>query len=371
MFRFFFLVLVGGIGLIPAAAAPASIFRVSIDGEDHPDIDGVTKPWKSIGYALSRIPEAGNARIEVATGRYPRVSTTKRFEQPVHIVAENRFQASIISDEERGPFTLIGARNLVLDGFIIDNRNNDAISNTVHIVGGASEITIKNCIITHGDKGYPNADGIKIHRDVKLVFLEHNFIFNAMDEEIELTDWVHDITIRDNVIWRGTSPPQNPIVSLNDRVWRVFFQNNLIGSTHQHSQSLVQFGSSHPAPRDVADLVLLNNCFIHKSRSPLIKIWICENLLMADNTVYQWDNHPLMERKINSITSHFLLENTNHIMESFPNESIDIQNVEPWISLKNRLANEKEIDYEPIDTIQLPDSLNRFWKSIRDYKFDE
>ena len=241
-------------------------YRVSPAGLDSIEADGIERPWVSVGYALSRLPEAGSATIRVASGVYPAVRTTRRFENPVVILSEEPHKAKIVSASDSGPMVMNGVDNIVLDGFTIDNRNNESPSNALHIVGGCSRIVVRNCLITHGLKGYANADAVKVHQYSQNVLLENNAIFNACDELVEISGMVHDVVLRKNVFCSDAPASDRPMVGIYDFAWNVTVDGNLF-VLRGGRDCVLQIGRGVTAAQDARAVKYLNNIIVAEDSS--------------------------------------------------------------------------------------------------------
>ncbi|RJP25798.1 MAG: hypothetical protein C4527_16495 [Candidatus Omnitrophota bacterium] len=259
-------------------------YHVSPDGIDDQSRDGQSQDWRNITFALSQIPPAGHAVILVAPGEYTQFSTTRQFEKPVIIRAASPHQSVITPGEKRGPVLFNRAQNLVLEGFVIDNRNNPSPSNAVQLLGGASHLRIANNIITHGQAGYISADAIKIHRDVHHVLIEENLIYDAMDEEIDIEEGVHDVVIRRNVLYRHHSPSQKAMVKIQWQSRRILIEANLFfNSSQENESSILQLGGGITAGDEPFDLAILNNVFLHTQSRSMLRLVGCKQVLLGNN----------------------------------------------------------------------------------------
>ncbi len=261
-----------------------SLHFVSPAGHDLQEIDGIERPWRSIGYALSRLPESGGVLIQAASGEYPAVSTTRRFKNPVIIRSSEPHCAIILPGTGGGAFVLNGADNLILEGLTIDNRNNTAVSNALHILGGSSRIIIRHCLITHGDSGYSNADAVKIHLYSNRILFEDNIVTHANDELLEISGMSHDIILRRNVFLQDSPNESKPLLGIYDSARRIAIDGNLfvirISKTHP---SAIQLGRLLAGPLDIRDIAVINNFFFLNPPGSIIAGKGAENLLLAGN----------------------------------------------------------------------------------------
>lgn len=250
-------------GFINSGYTDRETFSVSPAGLDSPETDGLDRPWQSVGYALARIPEAGGVVIRVEPGTYSPIITTRRFQQPVVIRSTEPYRAIILPASGSGAILLNGASNLLFDGLTIDNQSNSAVSNALQVLSGASGVTVRNCMITHGNSGYANAHAIKINRDVQDVTIDGNVIYNAMDELVELSDRVHDVTLSRNVLYQEDSRERKPLTALYDYVWRITIGGNVfINRNNGENGYTIQAGRGIGASQDVREVVAVNNTFI-------------------------------------------------------------------------------------------------------------
>lgn len=291
-----------------------SLHFVSPAGHDLQEIDGIERPWRSIGYALSRLPEAGGVLIQAASGEYPAVSTTRRFKNPVIIRSSESHRTIILPGTGGGAFVLNGADNLILEGLTIDNRNNEAVSNALHILGGSSRIIIRHCLISHGDSGYINADAVKIHLYSNRILFEDNIVTNANDELLEISGMPHDIILRRNVFLQDSPNGSKPLLGIYDAARRIAIEDNLfvIRSAKTHP-SAIQLGHLLAGPLDIRDIAIANNLFFLNPPGGIVSGKGAENLLLAGNgytgaTFFNFDfrgNKPIKEtdnQKIEAIS---------------------------------------------------------------------
>ncbi|MFB3787711.1 MAG: hypothetical protein ACE15F_15225 [bacterium] len=282
---------------MPGQGAPAepvftSTYQVSPAGTDHFDADGQSRPWQSLGYALSRIPDTGGVEIVVQPGTYPALSSTRRFERKVTIRAAVPRESILLPGPDQGPVLLTGAHNLRLEGFVIDNRANPAVSNALQILAGSSAIEVVNCRVTHGGPGHVSADAVKIHQQVSRIRLEGNEIFDANDEEVEIGDWAHDIVLRRNVIYRRRSSSREALVAIQERAWRIVLDRNVIVNMNPESGSpLLRLGSGLEKQEETSELLLLNNAFIHRASAPVIALTGCVRAMFAGNLFFTQAGH--------------------------------------------------------------------------------
>ena len=263
------------------------MYQVSPQGADIFDADGQSRPWQSLGYALSRIPDAGGVEILVQPGSYPAFSSTRRFEQRVTLRAAVPHESILLPSPDQGPVLLTGACNLRLEGFVLDNQNNPAVSNALQILAGSSVIEVVNCRITHGGQGYGSADAVKIHQQVSRILLEENEIYDANDEEVELGDWVHDITLRRNVIYRRRSSSREAMVAIQERAWRIVLDRNVLVNTDPEARTpLLRLGTGLEKRDETSEILLLNNVFIHPATGPVIALTGCARALIENNLFY-------------------------------------------------------------------------------------
>jgi hypothetical protein len=337
MFIFVFLAFVL-VDPIHAENDNCGVFAISPSGVDSLEADGVERPWQSVGYALARIPGAGGVTIQAEPGVYPPVSATQRFQRPVIIRSIEPHQACIFSASESGPVLLNGASNLQFDGFTIDNQNNPAVSNAVQILGGAADIAILNCVITHGDFGYANAGAIKINSDVQNVVIDGNILFNAMDELVELSDRIHDIVLSRNVLYQDSSSLQKPMLALYDNVWRVAVGGNVfIQRQSGEDRSPIQIGRGIEVTQDIRDAVIVNNTFIQDFplKSFIPEEWT--NLLFLGNLVYNQQAFVIPQPEIDA-ASLFRLDDTQTQEIQFTDEKPsldDLKQISEYVKNRN------------------------------------
>ncbi len=266
--------------ILPYPSNADETYFVSPGGIDAIESDGISNHWRSIGYALSRLPESGGMIIQAASGCYPNIRITQRFQKPVLIRAAKTHSAIISAASGHGAVLLNGVKNIIFDGFVINNRSNPAPSNALHILGGCSDITVRNCIITHGCSGYRNADAVKIHRDAHDILLEENIIHSAMDELVELNERVHDITLRRNVLHQPKHDQPKPLMAIQDYAWKINIDNNLFVG---QNASAIKLGRSAAMTRDVNDITITNNIFALAPDQFVLDLLSGDNIRCANN----------------------------------------------------------------------------------------
>ncbi len=265
----------------------ATVFHVTPKGIDDQDRDGKKEPWRSVNFALSHITTEGNALVLVQPGEYSAISTTRQFDNPVIIRAEKPYQSILLRGTKRGPALFNRAKNIVLEGFTLDNQNNPNVSNTVQILGGASHLQLVRNKITHGSTGYPYADNIKIHREAHHIRIEKNLIFDAMDEEIDIEENVHDIIIRNNILFRQESQRKSPMISIQWQSRRILADSNIFSDVNSDVESgAIHIGNGIRPGDELFDIVLTNNVFYRIHGNPVLGLSGCRNILIAHNLFF-------------------------------------------------------------------------------------
>ncbi len=261
-----------------------NIYYVSPDGVDSLDRDGQKLPWRSINFALSHLPVEGNSMVIAEPGDYPRFGTTRQFENLVHIQAATPHQSVLLSEKKRGPVLFNRARNISLEGFVIDNRSNEDVSNALQLLGGCSHLQIRNNVITHGTKGYKNADAVKIHSGVHHILIEKNLIYDGHEEEIDIEEDVHDIVIRKNVIHRLSSKSPKAMVSIQMQSRRIVLESNILANLNQECQyGVVCLGGKIEAGDEVLDLIIDKNIFLNNLGNYMLGLAGCRKVLLTNN----------------------------------------------------------------------------------------
>lgn len=348
------LIIIGINNPYPSDYSGSPILIVSPAGVDSPDADGVERPWGSVGYAISRIPEAGSVTIQVEPGDYPPVSTTRRFQQPVVVRSAESHRARILSASESGPVLLNGASNLQFDGLTIDNQNNPAVSNAFQILGGGADITIRNCVVTHGDSGYANAGAIKINRDVQNVVIDGNIIFNAMDEVVELSDHVHDVVLSRNVLYQDSTSSQKPLLALYDNVWRVEIGGNVFIQRQSGENCFpIQIGRGIDAAQDIRDAVIVNNTFIQDFPLPSLIPEGWTNLLFLGNLTYNQPAYVIPPPE-SDVSSLFRLEDSQTQVIHFADEKPSLDEL---MQISEIMSNRNLNLYNYFRSPDIPESL--------------
>lgn len=270
--------------IYPTLTNADQIYFVSQRGIDTVESDGVSNHWRSIGYALSRLPETGGVIIQAASGNYPNISITQRFKKPVIIRTAEIHSAIISAASGHGAVLLNGVKNVIFDGFVIDNRSNPSASNALHILGGCSDITVRNCIITHGNSGYRNADAVKINRDAHHILLEENIIHSSMDELVELNERVHDIILRRNILFQTKTDKQKPIMAIQDYAWNITLDGNLfVNKSTKNDNCAIRLGRSAAMARDVNDITIINNTFALAPTQFVLDLMSGDNIRCTNN----------------------------------------------------------------------------------------
>ena len=199
---------------LPSIAANANICRpspqigkayyVSHDGIDYKADGSRSRPWKTIKYALYKIPDGNTLVIKpgVYTGR---LRVGKAFPKGLLIKAEIPYQTKLTHNQR--VVTLLGeASNITIEGFEITHNSPESSPLVVHIDGGGQKtvknINIRNNIIHDSF----NNDLLKINFGAEHVQIECNMFYNQgdSDEHIDVNS-VANIRINDNLFFNDFS----------------------------------------------------------------------------------------------------------------------------------------------------------------------
>ncbi len=175
-------------------------YYVSHDGVDYKADGSRAHPWKTIKYALYKIPD-GNSLV-IKPGIYVgRVRIEKAFPKGLLIKSEIPYQTKL-THNQRVVILTDKASNITIEGFEITHNSPQSSPLVVHIDGGGKK-TVKNIKIRNNiiHDSYNN-DLLKINYGVENVQVECNLFYNQgnSDEHIDINS-VANITVSDNVFF--------------------------------------------------------------------------------------------------------------------------------------------------------------------------
>jgi hypothetical protein len=177
-------------------------FYVSHDGVDYKADGSRAHPWKTIKYALYKIPD-GNTLV-IKPGTYTgRVRIGKAFPKGLLVKSEFPYKAKL-THNQRVVALLAKASNITIEGFEITHNSPKSSPLVVHLDGGGKNnvknITIRNNIIHDSF----NNDLLKINYGVEHVTVECNMFYNQgdSDEHIDINS-VANITVSDNIFFNN------------------------------------------------------------------------------------------------------------------------------------------------------------------------
>ena len=183
---------------------PGASYYVAMTGSDGSGDGSAAKPWATIGYALTQVPDG--ATILVRPGTYTgRVRLDGIFPTGVTVRSETPYQARLRNDLT--VVTCFYGQGITLEGFDIAHSGPGAGALVIQIQdllgepGGTtyvSHITLRNNVL---HDSYNN-DILKINNGASLITIEGNIFYNqtGSDEHIDVNS-VTDVTIQDNIFF--------------------------------------------------------------------------------------------------------------------------------------------------------------------------
>ncbi len=195
---------------LPVITRPSNIFYVSLSGSDVTGYGTDERPWGSIAYALTAVPD--EAIILVKPGTYNgQLDIRRQAVSGITIRSEIPYQARL--RHSGSVITCFYCRGISLEGFDVAHSGAGADRYVLQIqdvqnngVGG-SHVTLRNNIL---HDSYNN-DILKINNGAHDIVIEGNMFYNqsGLDEHIDLTS-AYNVTIQDNVFFNDFAGSGRP-----------------------------------------------------------------------------------------------------------------------------------------------------------------
>lgn len=286
----------------------ANTYYVATNGSDTAGDGSATRPWASIGHAVTTVPDTG-ATITVRDGNYGRLSITRRFVNPTTIRAQNPYRAVIRdTNNSLNVVEILGASNLVLEGLeIMRPPPYQSLASGAHLIriddntGTASDnLTLRNNII---HDNYRN-DLLKITGTARFITVSGNIFYNQPgvgDEHIDSTI-LADLTISDNIFFndftgsaRAGVNSTHPFIVLRNselqqsRLHRFRVQRNIfLNWEGPPDQAFLLLGENGQPYYEAEDITIENNLLVGNSTNPIaaaVNYKGARNITFRANTV--------------------------------------------------------------------------------------
>lgn len=279
-------------------------YYVSPNGVDYKADGSFDTPWKTIKYALYKIPDGST--LMVKPGTYTgRVRIEKSFQKGLLIKSEIPYRATL-THNQRVLALLDNASNITIEGFEITHNSPTSSPLVVHIDGGGREsvknITLRNNII---HDSYNN-DLLKVNYGAENITVECNMFYNQgdSDEHIDINS-VANITVQDNIFFNDfpkgnrkiTNKSSSYIVvkDSNDDADRFHGSENIeirrnifLNWQGSHGQGFILIGEDGKPYYEAHNVNIYNNLMIGNSplsmRSPLM-IKGAKDIQFFNNTI--------------------------------------------------------------------------------------
>jgi hypothetical protein len=204
-------------GTSSTTSNPKLDFFVAVEGSDTQGDGSRENPWKSITYAVRKIPDG--ARLLVLPGSYKEaIELERKFKKGVILqslvpyAAQLRNREKVVSCDTCAGITMEGFDIAHLPGsnqpYVIQIHNRDNVG------ASGQRVTLRNNII---HDSYNN-DLLKVNHGANQITIEGNIFYNmggpTIDNHIDVNS-VHDVTIQDNIFFncyecsRRVSPPRS------------------------------------------------------------------------------------------------------------------------------------------------------------------
>jgi hypothetical protein len=193
-------------------------YYVSLQGNDYSGDGSLSKPWKSVKFAINTVPD-DSCVIRVMPGEYESVGyLTRKFSKKILIIAETAYIKMKGGTDAHRIFFFDKAENYIVAGFEITgnpNVNNweEKYSHLIQI-SESNHITFENCII----HDCYNNDNIKINLYSTDIVFRGNAIYNQCQNENsgdQHYDVVggNDLVIEDNIFFNDFKASGRPEIN--------------------------------------------------------------------------------------------------------------------------------------------------------------
>lgn len=260
-------------------------------------------PWATISHAAEAVPDR-HCTVVVASGVHRgTVDIDRRFATSFRVVAAELHGA--VLESSTAAIDIDGARNVVLDGFVIRHvRGGEDM--VVSISGSgrtfAENITLRNSIV---HDSYDN-DLVKVNHAVRDVLIENTISYNPGPGEHHYDlNGVEDVVLRNNIMFNdyegsGRAQPEGKMfVIIKDSnstgldlggSKRITLDGNVfIGwAVGGAEEAMVKAGNDGKAHREAIDIVFENNLFVSNGPDDAWAVFGAagvRNLTIRNNTV--------------------------------------------------------------------------------------
>lgn len=193
------------LGIAASTASAQSTFHVASTGSDQPGGGSQAQPWRTITYALDRVPDGSVILVE--PGTYTgRVRIRGNFAQGVTVRSRLPYQARLRASE--AVLTIYNdaadIAGITIEGFDIAHSGAGASALVVHIQDGGStetrRITLRDNIL----RDSWNNDILKINNGASEIRVIGNLFYNQQgsDEHIDINS-VDDVLVEGNVFFNN------------------------------------------------------------------------------------------------------------------------------------------------------------------------
>ena len=191
----------------PSLACAQTTFWVATDGVDSPANGSEISPWRTITYALDRVPDA--SLILVKPGTYSgRIRIRGNFPMGVTVRSQVRYQARLRAHE--AVLTIYDGneiQGISIEGFDIAHDATGAAALVVQIQDGSADTHR----ITLQHDSYNN-DILKINNGASDITVRGNLFYNqnGSDEHIDINS-VDGVIVEDNVFFNDFAASGRPV----------------------------------------------------------------------------------------------------------------------------------------------------------------